>query len=225
MGRQKKRANRKAISDEAIAEKRAHIRAAAIRIFAEKGYHGATISQIARAADVGKGTVYLYFSNKEDLLIAILEHHFDGVMSLIEKAEQAEMAKGDPARAIRAVIGDAAHRLEEDPSLFRVMEQQPLLYHERVKERFEGLFREMVGRTEAILRGGIEQGVVRPCDPRIVASILLSTAVSFPMYLTLYPEDEHGPLLNRLTGELSELIWMALRPQGAAQANANSLAN
>ena len=73
MGRQKKRSDRKATSDEAIAEKRAHIRAAAIRIFAEKGYHGATISQIARAADVGKGTVYLYFSNKEGLLIAILE--------------------------------------------------------------------------------------------------------------------------------------------------------
>ena len=47
---------------------------AATRVFAEKGYHRATTKEIARAAEIAEGTIYLYFKNKSELLIALLEH-------------------------------------------------------------------------------------------------------------------------------------------------------
>jgi len=54
--------------------RRTQILEASIRVFAEKGYHRATTKDIARAAGVAEGTIYLYFKNKSELLIALLEH-------------------------------------------------------------------------------------------------------------------------------------------------------
>ena len=51
--------------------KKKRIIKAAVQVFANKGYNTATMSEIARAANVGEGTVYFYFSNKEDLLFSI----------------------------------------------------------------------------------------------------------------------------------------------------------
>ena len=50
-------------------EKYDRILEAAIKVFAEKGFHQSTISQIARQAGVADGTIYLYFKNKDDILV------------------------------------------------------------------------------------------------------------------------------------------------------------
>jgi len=54
--------------------RRTQILEAATRVFAEKGYHRATTKDIARAAEMAEGTIYLYFKNKAELLIALMEH-------------------------------------------------------------------------------------------------------------------------------------------------------
>lgn len=52
---------------------------AALHVFAAKGYHEARISEVARAAGVADGTIYLYFKNKDDLLISLFEHHLEAI--------------------------------------------------------------------------------------------------------------------------------------------------
>ncbi len=54
--------------------RRTQILDAATRVFAEKGYHRATTKDIAREAEIAEGTIYLYFKNKSELLIALLVH-------------------------------------------------------------------------------------------------------------------------------------------------------
>ncbi len=49
---------------------------AAMRVYIEKGYHTATIADVAKAASLGKGTLYLYFDNKEAIASAMVERHF-----------------------------------------------------------------------------------------------------------------------------------------------------
>ncbi|RDW16282.1 TetR family transcriptional regulator [Oceanobacillus arenosus] len=46
---------------------------AAVKVFAENGYHGSQVSKIAKAAGVADGTIYLYFKNKEDILITVFK--------------------------------------------------------------------------------------------------------------------------------------------------------
>jgi len=184
------------------------IREAAVRVFARKGYHSATVSEIATEAGVGKGTVYFYFASKEDLLLAILECHFDQMITALERIEAMAV---DPEEATRLVLRDIVRRLEEDPNLFRIMEQQPLLYHERVKERFEESFSLMVERTARLLQSGIDAGILRPLDTRLAASVLLNTAAAFPLYLSLYQAGEREGQLDHLAEELSNLVWSAIR--------------
>ncbi len=71
-------------------DKRRKILQAAIKVFARKGYFAAKVSEIARRAGVADGTIYLYFRNKEDILVSL----FDEVMS-----EHLESARTDLAAA------------------------------------------------------------------------------------------------------------------------------
>ncbi|MFP4475096.1 MAG: TetR/AcrR family transcriptional regulator [Desulfatibacillaceae bacterium] len=66
---------------------------AAVRVFAERGYHQTTISQIARQAGVADGTIYLYFKNKEDILATFVrqrsEHFFECFKQEVDKQKNA----------------------------------------------------------------------------------------------------------------------------------------
>ena len=86
-------------------DKRQRILEAATRVFARKGYFAARVSEIARKAGVADGTIYLYFRNKEDILVSL----FDDVMSEhIARGRRELLAlRGAPAK-LRAL---AAHHL------------------------------------------------------------------------------------------------------------------
>ena len=60
-------------------EMQAGILDAAMRVYSKKGYHAATIADVAVAAGLGKGTLYLYFKNKEALAIAMVDRHLEGM--------------------------------------------------------------------------------------------------------------------------------------------------
>ena len=65
--------------------KRKRIIEAATRIFAEKGYDGATISEIAKEAEVADGTIYEYYKSKEDLIVSIPEENLLELLSYIDE--------------------------------------------------------------------------------------------------------------------------------------------
>src|SRR6187399_3060713 len=60
------------IQEQLIAARRAQILDASVKVFAEKGFHRATIPDIAKEAKIAVGTIYNYFSKKEDLLFALM---------------------------------------------------------------------------------------------------------------------------------------------------------
>ena len=68
-----------------INDKRHRIMNAAITSFAQRGYHQATIADVAREAGVAAGTIYLYFKNKDDLLVSIFEEKVQGFIQSPEK--------------------------------------------------------------------------------------------------------------------------------------------
>src|SRR5438128_2705533 len=56
---------------------------AAIKVFARRGFFNSTVADIARQAGVADGTVYLYFKNKDDILVSIFNHIMDEVLESI----------------------------------------------------------------------------------------------------------------------------------------------
>ncbi len=65
-------------------EKRSKILFAAIKVFAQKGFYNTKVADIAREAGVADGTIYLYFKNKDDILISIFEEKMDEILGLFK---------------------------------------------------------------------------------------------------------------------------------------------
>ena len=82
-----------AINDKAKNDKYHRILEAAVAVFAGSGFHEATVSQIARAAGVADGTIYLYFKNKDDILVQFFNYKTRQVFARFrEEVDQAQSA-------------------------------------------------------------------------------------------------------------------------------------
>src|SRR2546430_7743984 len=99
-------------------DKRARILDAAIRVFAERGFHSATVAEIARAAGVADGTIYLYFKGKDDLLLRL----FDEKMSeLLAEAKAAVAQERNAPDKLRRFIQLHLALVERNPDLASVL--------------------------------------------------------------------------------------------------------
>ncbi len=99
--------------------KREAILKAAEKVFAEKGFHMARVADIARLAGVAEGTIYIYFENKEDLILSIFKERFASwikeLKNLLEKQNSAK-------DKIRAIINLHFKSLEEDPHFAQLLQ-------------------------------------------------------------------------------------------------------
>ena len=98
--------------------KRERILAAAMKVFARKGFAGARVSDVAREAGVADGTIYLYFASKDAILISIFEEGMQGVIDGLAKG-----LKGmeDPRERLRFFCRYHLKTCEEDPDLAEVL--------------------------------------------------------------------------------------------------------
>jgi TetR/AcrR family transcriptional regulator, fatty acid metabolism regulator protein len=148
-------------------DKRRRILDAAIKVFARKGYFGAKVSEIASRADVADGTIYLYFRNKEDILVSL----FDEVMAEHIDRARREIATltGAPAR-LRAI---AVHhlRLFGGNRDLAVVFQVELRHSTRFLERFTASWlQDYFSLLAEVMEQGQRDGSLRSDLPRKVAT-------------------------------------------------------
>src|SRR5688500_1912782 len=97
-----------------ISSKRERILRGAVDVFAKNGYFNAKVSEIAKAAGVADGTIYLYFDGKEDLLITIFREHTRSYLESL-RAQLAGVAR--PDERFRLVIRHHLESLGSDRAL------------------------------------------------------------------------------------------------------------
>jgi TetR/AcrR family fatty acid metabolism transcriptional regulator len=139
-------------------QKRRRILQAAVKVFAQKGYHRARVSEIARRADVADGTIYLYFRNKEDILVCL----FDEVMEEHLQHARAELAtvQGAPAR-LRAIARHHLRVLGGNRDL-AVVFQVELRQSTQFMERFTASWlRDYFGLVGQVIEAGQRDGSFR----------------------------------------------------------------
>jgi len=106
------------IINEALTEKTKTILDAAIKVFADKGYYGARVSDIAQEAGIAYGLVYHYFKNKEDLLISIFKTRWDEFLKAIRLTME---ELDDPREMIHRIISFLFHSYKNNPKMIEVM--------------------------------------------------------------------------------------------------------
>ncbi len=139
---------------------------AAIEVFAERGFHHARISDIARRAGVADGTIYLYFRNKDDVLLSIFEEKM-GV--LIAGVRAAIEGVTDPLEKVRVFARYHFRQVQDHRALAEVLQIELRLSNKFLKEYRPEKLWEYLGVFAAIVREGQERGSIRPeLDPFIL---------------------------------------------------------
>ena len=140
------------------ADKHELILEAAIRVFAEKGFHAARISDVANEAGVADGTIYLYFKNKDDLLLCIFEEKMD---LLLAGLRQALVGVTESLEQVRTFAHYHFRQVQEHRELAEVLQIELRLSNKFLKEYRPQKLWEYLSIFAEIVRVGQERGVVR----------------------------------------------------------------
>jgi AcrR family transcriptional regulator len=198
--------------------RRRRIQEAARTVFAERGYAGASIELIARAAQLSVGAIYLYFRSKEDLYVSLIEDTltvFDVDMAQIRETTEVPRR----LRETWSLLVRWAEKDAEGPRILRLLAQpaiRPQLSDEVVASVSAGIGR-IQDHIGACVADGIHAGLYRQVNAREIAeltwSVLLGSLDAAEMQTNLGLESE--PLVSRTDRALG-LIESALAPQVGA---------
>ena len=138
--------------------KRERILRAAIKIFSQKGFFSSKVSEIARSAGVADGTIYLYFKNKDDLLISLFEEKMAEVVADVRE----QVAAGDGALPrLRIFIENHMNLLVREAGLIEVLQVELRQSNKFMKEYVPVKFLEYLEVISEILELGKREGTFR----------------------------------------------------------------
>lgn len=184
------------------------ILAAARQVFARHGFAQATVDEIADAAGLAKGTVYLYFPSKRDLFLAVLR---DGIEALHGEAhreiERAESASGK----IRAFVEVRLRYCDQNRDFFRIYYNEfssLLVRSSGERPEFQDLYEEQAALLERIIEAGIARGELRPCNARRTARMIYDLTRSAIAHHVL--DDPGGNGVPESTALIHEFIWRGI---------------
>ncbi len=152
------------------AKKRDRILLAALKVFSLKGFYNSKISEIAKEAGVADGTIYLYFRNKDDLLISIIEEKIaELILILKDKLRGVE----DVERKMRVFIENHLSLLEENRELAEMIQIELRQSNKFMKEYIPVKFLEYLDILSEIIEKGMANGTFREdINPTIARRII-----------------------------------------------------
>jgi len=152
----------------AVAEKRKRILEAAIRVFAEHGYHGSRVGDIAEDAGVAHGLLYHYFASKEDVLRTIFVENWG---QLIVRFRAVETSDEPAEKKLEGIAKILLRTWRNDPALVTVMVRE-VARSQHLQDRVDEV-REAFAILERVIEEGQASGVFRrDVDARLAAWVI-----------------------------------------------------
>ncbi len=139
-------------------EKYQRIIQAATKVFAKKGFFNAKVSEIAKEAGVADGTIYLYFENKDDILISIFEEKMQIVLDNMVEQLSKENGPMEKLKRFATVHLELIEQNKEVAELIQVELRQSSKFMKHYKNR---KFMQYLNLLEEIIREGQELGLFR----------------------------------------------------------------
>ncbi|NLP42623.1 MAG: TetR/AcrR family transcriptional regulator [Veillonellaceae bacterium] len=162
--------------------KRQQILDAAYEVFSHKGYHRATVDEIIALADTGKGTVYNYFVNKEQLFYTLIKERSAPFETTLQQIVDSQIP---PLTKIEVIIKEYIAFYAVNADLWRVMMHEVRglgregysNFSQAQRDKYRDWFRSTVGMIEIVLNECIAAGDIRQCDANMAAYALFSVIV------------------------------------------------
>lgn len=151
-------------------DKRAKILRSATKVFARNGFYHSKVSEIAREAGVADGTIYLYFKNKEDILISIFEESMDEILRLTREEIGTHQ---DALTKLRRFVRLHMTLMEKNPRLAEVIQVELRQSSKFMKEYKNVKFLEYLQFIAEVIEQGQREGLIhKEVSPAIFKRML-----------------------------------------------------
>ena len=189
-------------------DKRERILRAAVKVFAKSGFYAARVSEVAKAAGVADGTIYLYFKSKDELLVSLFEDRVEKLLSYL----QSELPKlGSAPEKMRRIIELQLGLLEGERDLAEVitviLRQSTKLLKEYAAPKFVSYLDAI---AKVVAEGQAAGDFRKDLSPNLVARATFGALDGIALTWALGRADQGG--LVRAAGQLSELMLRGLAP-------------
>ncbi len=151
---------------------------AAMMIYREEGYHAITMEKIAERAELSRATLYLYFKNKDEILVSAIVTHFDYFVELLQDIYDRRKVIGN--RLLQELWNVFEKFHNQDPVAFNAA---LYLYQNEAIRNFHDSLRDMIyssGSRAArlqhkIVEYGVRKGIFIACDHRTLSEVIWSS--------------------------------------------------
>ncbi|TFB24974.1 TetR/AcrR family transcriptional regulator [Filobacillus milosensis] len=146
---------------------------AAVEVIAENGYHSSQVSKIAKRAGVADGTIYLYFKNKEDILVSVFQEKMG---QFIERIENVIMENDSADEKLYALIKMHFRQLSEDPHLAIVTQLELRQSKKQLRMEINEVLKRYLAVVDQILKDGMEDGTFHShLNVKLVRQVIFGT--------------------------------------------------
>jgi AcrR family transcriptional regulator len=154
--------------------RRAQILDTALQVFSEKGYHGASVSDLVAAAGVARGTFYLYFDSKDavfrELLDDLLTHLRSNVVGIDVRAGAASLEE-----QLLSTVARILRTVESNRALTRIIFREAVALDAVVEARMRAFNDSLHAFVASALQVGAALGLTLPADEEVVAACVIGT--------------------------------------------------
>lgn len=183
------------------ADKKLKILKAAEQSFALFGYKATTMDQVARIANVGKGTIYTFFKNKEDLFHEIIDQFIADIKAIAEKAIQDE-ASFD--RNLHQALYSVLEYRKKHQLTIKLSQEVREFGTMPAHEALSRLENAIISFIEKHIQKAIDKGEIAPCQPKVTAYAMFKLYIAFVFEW----EQSHPPLEKNEIAQLFELYFI-----------------
>lgn len=194
-------------------DKRERILDAAVRVFAKKGFYATRVSEVAKAAGVADGTIYLYFRSKDEILVSLFE---DCVERLLAFLHTELPASSTASEKLQRIIELQLGLLEGERDLAEVITVILRQSTKLMKEYAAPKFTAYLDAIARVVADGQATGELRTdISPHLAARAIFGALDGIAMTWALGKADRGG--LVRAAGQLAELVLRGLSPRGSGR--------
>ncbi len=176
---------------------RGEILRAAEKVFAAKGFFQTTMSEIARAAEFGTGTLYKYFKSKEDLYFTLIDEKTEEINHLV-KAELSR--KASAIERIKKVLILELEFIERNRDFFRIYTSEGSRFEWSIKDdcgkKIHDKMVDYIHLLAQVLKQGMKAGELKPMNPLDLAHAFEGIVHSFIFEWLISPESY--PLISKV---------------------------
>lgn len=193
-------------------DRRKQILDAAQKVFAKKGFHGASIKDLAKAAGISPGLLYWYFKDKAGLFTSLLSERIaEGFGSLAE-----EVPFDLPPEEFLPRFGSFYLSLLEEPmstALFKIVIANTQSFPAAVREVQARMIDRILSTMQAYFQHQIDAGRMRPCDTEMATRVFMSSLVAYMLLKHVLGNEQTRALpRDTLVDGVADIVLRGILP-------------